>query len=357
MTLTKNLGLLLLSSAIALLLGELALRALWHNSYSGERAYVVDLRLQPASRAYLLDRSLLDPDEPLVPIRTDERSYLLPSFRHDRPDVTVAFLGGSTTECAAVRENLRWPALVGTYLAETGLNVNTLNAAHSGNTLHDSINILLNHVAQDRPDLVVLMNATNDVGLLVQKGSYEMRSGRPLSFEHVVRWTKQTASSWSYVAALLRRALADPAARPFDNAAGLARRNDPTRAEKIPTDLYVERLRAFVGVTRGLGAQPILLTQPLADIRNEFTPAWADLNAQERFNEFVRRVGRELDVPVIDLAREIAATPGWNEPMKVFYDGMHVTDEGSRLYARVVADRLEPIIRSVGSERGEGPHG
>ena len=63
-------------------------------------------------------------------------------------------------------------------LAEQGLKVNTLNAGRSGNTLHDSLNILLNHVMDDRPDFVVLMEASNDIGVLVKDGNYRSRTGR-----------------------------------------------------------------------------------------------------------------------------------------------------------------------------------
>ena len=48
----------------------------------------------------------------------------------------------------------------------------------------------------------------------------------------------------------------------------------------------------------------------------------------------------------IDLAREITPLEGWNEPMKVFYDGMHVTDEGSMVQIDLVADTLARLIRT-----------
>src|SRR5437867_8610086 len=81
-------------------------------------------------------------------------------------DATVAFLGGSTTECVAVQEDLRFPALVSVLLAQQGLKVNTLNAGRSGNALHDALNNLLNHVINDHPDFVVLMHVSNDIGYL-----------------------------------------------------------------------------------------------------------------------------------------------------------------------------------------------
>jgi hypothetical protein len=74
------------------------------------------------------------------------------------------------------------------------LKVNTLNAGRSGNTLHDSINILLNHVIDDRPNIAVLMHATNDIGVLIRDGNYRSRMGRPVSIADFGKWSLQMAS-------------------------------------------------------------------------------------------------------------------------------------------------------------------
>ena len=137
-------------------------------------------------------------------LRTDARSYILPSFQYKDPNATIAFLGGSTTECSAVQEELRFPALVSGLLAQQGLKVNTLNAARSGSTLHDTLNILLNHVIEDRPDIVVVMEASNDIGLLKKVESYQSRMGSPVSILEFAKWSLQLASSKLYLAALVR---------------------------------------------------------------------------------------------------------------------------------------------------------
>ena len=49
-------------------------------------------------------------------IRVDRQGFIMPSKVHDRPDLTLAFLGGSTTECIYVDENQRFPYLVGRLL-------------------------------------------------------------------------------------------------------------------------------------------------------------------------------------------------------------------------------------------------
>jgi hypothetical protein len=48
---------------------------------------------------------------------------------------------------------------------------------------------------------------------------------------------------------------------------------------------------------------------------------------------------------VIDLVNYLAEEiPDWNAPGRIFYDAIHVTDEGSKVYARCIADRLRPLV-------------
>jgi lysophospholipase L1-like esterase len=334
------------ATAASLLLGEILLRAFWHNSYRSDSAeFFVHLRIQPANRDYLVDRRLLDRERPTVRLRTNARSYILPASVYGDPDRTVVFLGGSTTECLAVAEELRFPALVSKELAKHGLRVNTLNAGRGGNSVHDTLNILVNHAVFDRPDTVVLMHAANDVGILSRPGGYRARCGRPLSIGDIGLRARQWASQYCYIIALVRKALSssDASQQSLVNA---RLRNDPARAEQLPLEEYRRRLRGFVRLCKGLGIRPVLVTEPLAGTKNQLTPSWADLGAQDRCNAMIHQVGREEDALVIDLARYLQSeVPDWEEPMRVFYDGMHVTDAGSRIYAKYIASQLLPFLR------------
>lgn len=80
------------------------------------------------------------------------------------------------------------------FLERLGLHVKTLNAARSGNTLQDSIDVFLNYVEQDKPDVVVVMHAANDVGVLLKAGSCKSRKGKSLSTDQILLWMKQLAT-------------------------------------------------------------------------------------------------------------------------------------------------------------------
>jgi lysophospholipase L1-like esterase len=319
---------------------ELGLRMFWLNPYRQEvPERVLRLRLSHAQMDHIVDRRAIDPERPRVRLRTDHRSYLLPSGRFDKPDATIVFLGGSTTECVAVQEEVRFPARVSYLLEKKGLRVNTLNAARSGNTIHDSINVLLNHVVEDKPDIVILMEATNDIGLLKSARSYRARMGQPESVSHAARFALQQGSSVLYVMGLFRQwVTSSEAVVPDANPSHLEGREKV----KLPRDEYTKRVRAFVRLSRSFDIEPVLMTQPLANIRTALTPDWADPRNQEIFNDIVRTVGTEENVLVIDLVHHlIKHVDRWNEHMNIFYDGMHVTDRGSQIYAEYIAERLQ----------------
>jgi hypothetical protein len=333
-----------LGSRVALFIGslvffglaaEFGLRLVLENPFRGESPdQIVTLAIHHARRNLPMDRSLVDPVDPVVHLRTDARSYLLPVGRFEQPDATVLFLGGSTTECAALDDEDRFPARVSTLLGERGLLVNTLNAGKSGNTAHDSVNVFLNHAAQESPDVVVMMHAANDAGVLRESGSYVSRSGEYVSSRTALRWLLQEASTRSAVLGAVRywRTVRPPGS---PHAAGDTRQ----RPREVPTAPFEQRLRAFVGVVRAFGAHPVLMTQPLlARQKTELTPEWTATDLQALFNEAVRRVAREEGVVLIDLVRHVEQSVA--DPSVLFYDGIHVTTEGSLTYAAHIADRL-----------------
>jgi lysophospholipase L1-like esterase len=335
--------LVLAATILTLALCEVGLRMAWHNPYRREAPdTILKLALHHPRTDHRLDRSAIYGTGPTTALRTDDRSYILPSFQYPDPDLTIAFLGGSTTECSAVLEGRRFHALVSNLLAKRGLRVNTLNAARSGNTLHDSLNVLINHVVEDRPDVVVLMHAVNDTGLLAAGQGYRPRMGREAGLKDVARWCLQVASQNLQWAALARQALTwQPLRRTGGHAAG----DSASRQEAIQEiEQFRRRLISFVRLCRTFEITPILMTEPLAPSFNALTPAWAEPRAQDTFNQAIRDVGSAEGVRVVDLVRFLQErVPGWDQPMRVFYDGMHVTEFGAERYA-------EQIVAVLGEE-------
>ena len=106
-------------------------------------------------------------------VRVDRQGFIMPAKIHDHPDLTIAFLGGSTTECVYVMEPDRFPYLTGRLLErQTHLKVNSYNAGRSGNNTLHCINVLMNKVVNLKPDLVVLMENINDLAILMYDKTY-----------------------------------------------------------------------------------------------------------------------------------------------------------------------------------------
>lgn len=336
--------LVLLSLLGSTLLGELILRLVWENPYRNETTdYLIKLQINYPQRDFRIDRRSVYPDRPVSRLRTDERSYVLPSRRFDEPDATVAFLGASTTQNAAVSENLRFHAVVSELLEEKGLRVNTLNAASPGISTQDSLNVLLNHVVFDDPDVVVMMHAHADIGRLTRDGEYAPQRSGNLGIGIVTRWLLQRASIESSLVAAARWW---QAYRPIEPQ--IYERADKKQVV-LPTEKFVARLKAFIGICRAFDMVPVLMTQPVINIQTPLTPDWTDIHNQEIFNHLIRKVGEEEGVVVIDLVKYLFdEVEDWNEPMVVFYDGVHVNDYGSERLGEHIAERLYESVLKPG---------
>jgi lysophospholipase L1-like esterase len=342
----RRLAFVLAAIAVTLGLNELLLRAAWTNPFAGARPERVRiLRMHVANQDRWLDRRALRLEPGSVRFRTDSRGYIEPVRRIADPELTLAFQGGSTTECLVVQEDLRWPNQVAVQLESLGWRVNTLNAGRAGNTAHDALVNLIEVVSADRPDAVLLMHAVNDAGLLAE-GGYSRRAPQPDGWRAGARWLVESASSHSSLAGFVRAA------------AGFDRDVPGAPSHEAPADPapYAERVRAWARTARAFGIEPVLVTEPLSSLRNEFTPPWTDAEALARFNESLREIGREEGVAVVDLAQLVAAEPEFRTPEKIYYDGLHVNDAGAELYGRVVAAELaREVLPKLRAARASHP--
>jgi lysophospholipase L1-like esterase len=331
----RRLALVAFALAFAFGTNELLLRAFWTNPFAREQPDpVLILRWHHPGFDQELGRTALHLDPPTVRFRIDERGYIEPSRQFDAPEFTLAFQGGSTTECLVVQEDLRWPNRVSAELQGLGFRANVRNAGKSGNTAHDALVNLVQFVAPDRPDVVLLMNGVNDAGLLAE-GGYALRAPQPDGWRAGLRWLGETASRHSSLVGFVRRSttyVAPEIRHSPDDPAALAR-----APESQP---YEARVRAWVRTARAFGIEPVLITEPLSTLRNELTPPWTDAGALAAFNQKVREIGRDEGAVVIDLAELVKAEPEWARPESIYYDGMHVNDAGARIYGRLVANAL-----------------
>src|SRR5208337_503889 len=307
-------------------------------------------------------------------IRVDENGFIMPAKVHEHPDLTLVFLGGSTTEDIYDDENNRFPYLVGHLLEEsTGLRVNSYNAAKSGNDSLHSLDVLLNKVVPLKPDLVAMMHNINDLSILLFEKSYWNRNpSRSPLIEKKPDW--RTVGKNLQETFQLARDLVVPnlyaTLQRLLHAEGKSQADEfqQVRGQKIEVNQdYLVReftlnLQTFINICRARGITPVLLTMPsrLKDDPDPLIPrlmqrlekqngiTYRDFKgAFDRFNQVIREVAAQNRVLLVDLAQEI---PQEKEYMS---DVAHYTPAGSRLVAQKIAASLSPLLAAL-QKRPEG---
>ncbi len=351
----------------------LALRAGNLRHPQGVKRYI-DLREFPPGYSDILlpPKEALTVSDTLVRrdylIRVDDDGFIMPSKVHEHPDLVLAFLGGSTTECIYDDENNRFPYLAGHLLEEkTGLKVNSYNAAKSGNDSLHSINVLLNKVVPLKPDIAVTMENINDLAVLLYEGTYWNK--HPTRSPLVVKKpTWKTVGKNLEETFRLARDLVIPnlysVIYQLVHVESKFKKDEfkQVRGRKIevhPDQLVPEftlNLQTFINICRARGITPVLMTMP-SRLKDDPDALIARLmkglevqqgityrefkGAFDRFNQVIREVGAKNQVPVVDLAREI---PQEKEYMS---DVAHYTPAGSRLVAQKIAAALRPVVSSL----------
>jgi len=307
-------------------------------------------------------------------IRVDENGFIMPAKVHEHPDLTLVFLGGSTTEDIYDDENNRFPYLAGHLLEEsTGLRVNSYNAAKSGNDSLHSLDVLLNKVLPLKPDLVAMMHNINDLSILLFEKSYWNRNpSRSPLIEKKPDW--RTVGKNLQETFQLARDLVVPnlyaALHRLLHAEGKSQADEfqQVRGQKIEVNQdYLVReftlnLQTFINICRARGITPVLLTMP-SRLKDDPDPLIRRLmqrleeqngityrdfkGAFDRFNQTIREVAAQNRVLLIDLAQEI---PQEKEYMS---DVAHYTPAGSRLVAQKIAAGLSPLLAAL-QKRPEG---
>jgi lysophospholipase L1-like esterase len=303
--------------------------------------------------------------------RTDEEGFIMPARSHQRPDLTLVFLGGSTTACFYVDEEQRFPYLAGQLLEkDLKLQVNSLNSGVGGNFSLHSLDILLNKVIPLKPDLAVMMHNVNDLAVLMYAKSYWSKDYKKGHTSPIIQLhpkiidTKllvdylipnlyqelKTTEKW------LRRTL-----RPKKAASQEDELHD-LRGQKITLDKeflvkeFKMNQQLFVNICRARNITPVLMTManrlkerpdPLIVKLTKGLEKDQGINYQEYkevfdlFNQAIRDVGAANGALVIDLARAVP------QEKEYLYDLVHFTNRGSQLAAGIIKEALKPQLAPV----------
>ena len=313
-----------------------------------ENAPHLNLKLTPSANELAHSENL---ENKAYDFSTDKDGFLLPSLTHKNADLTLAFIGGSTTECMYVDAEKRFHHVVANLISNDLIKVNSINAGVSGNDSLNSINAYLNKVIPMKPDIAFLMHNINDLSTLLHEGSYwnnnDYRS--PIIYEDKsLKAVLKTALPNSFE--LLHRVKAKLTG-PVDEFAH-DRGKAKTFDEQNIYRLFEENLEMFITISKAKGIKPVLMTQanrftdkPDQVVVNRFKDLESLGIKYQQFktlfddmNNSIRKVALENDVALIDLAKEVPASKEY------IVDTVHFNNEGSELVASIIAKRLKSIL-------------
>jgi hypothetical protein len=290
-------------------------------------------------------------------LRVDENGFIMPSRINITPDLSIVFLGGSTTECKFVTEMIRFPYLVGRIIQnETGLKVNSFNSGVSGNDSIHSIDILLNKVLPMKPNIVVMMHNVNDLSTLALEGSYW--NNNPTRSVIVVEKDDPFVRS---LAKLKNTLIPNTYAVIYDilHSGKLPGEFDHIKGNKIQLNKnyllteFTNNMRIFISICRIRGITPVLMTQAnrlkenpdklvekmMSHFEKDYQFTYREYKeVYDLFNQAIRELGEKESVLVIDLAKNVP------QEKEYIVDIAHFNDNGSKFVARLISDHLISLI-------------
>jgi lysophospholipase L1-like esterase len=286
--------------------------------------------------------------------------------------LTIFAIGGSSTQCFYLSDDATWPARLGDRLARSFRSVWINNAGLDGHSSYGNLVLLQDHILKFHPKMALLMVGGNDVTKDSNPGVADGENVRgPLVLRSPTTFLR-TLSAYSEVAALIANMERSWAAY---HRGVLHQEIDLTRqgfVGEVSDDFrqrflapyrgihlqnYEDRLRRLVQVAREAGIAPIFITQPSlvgagiddakhVDLERLAIPEFPGVNGRvfwemhDMYNDVTRRVARELNVILVDLAHMLPKSS------RYFYDYEHFTNAGAGAAAEIVYRTICPGLQT-----------
>jgi lysophospholipase L1-like esterase len=300
-----------------------------------------------------------------------------PEVKLERFDVRILCVGGSTTECILLGDDLTWPARLQDLLSRRlQQKVYVGNAGIRGHLSISDTYLLDHYEPAARFPWVIVLCGMNDLGSMVNRKDYDVRrrqvttdaltpeiaadDGHRAYYRNLVlsRMLKNVVATWRRPS---NAVVMDPSGAWLEEQRrGRQRMLKLKTFDRPPGDFdvalstYHENLSALIRTCRRHGQHLLMLTQPTMywkDLPPEFQlllQSQSDEGAysvaaledmMNQFNQTMITVCRSEGVECLDLASLVG------KDTSLFYDDCHFNAAGCEKVATLVADRMTQLLQ------------
>lgn len=246
--------------------------------------------------------------------------------------VRIATLGGSTTFSIHTNAESSWPSVLGTLLnARSGGSprYEVLNFGTPKATSPYSLVMLATRVIHLQPDVVVAYEAVNEVSNWRFAGLRPDHSHVFADLDEVPRWVEEVPG-WAFRSALVTATVYQLALRKEEHFGERKGLKTGAFAREEGTRIFLANYRSMRGICDAHGARFVAATFHTLSENDSWGREIAALN------QSLREWGAAEGVPVADPAARIP-----REDRSLHTDGAHLTVEGNRRVAEVIAETLQ----------------
>ncbi len=310
--------------------------------------------------------------------RVSAPDYVLPKHKPDG-QLRIAVLGGSAVQLASTFETTL-PGSLKALLRERfpGRDIEVINAGIQSCVSRQSIAHLVFSVAEYHPDVVILYDGANDLGLPL---TYESRPNFPYNYQPMeAAWEsyrmEHQASVFrllldrSYLVAALRSrfGVRGPGESQAAFARGLALGPNALPAQRVIDDgefvrnhvaAYLSNWRKLIELSAAYSYKPVCILQPTGALDREFAVAMTmkqfglEKQTAEQWQEALSRLYAEASRQISELRQNApeAVLLDWKGALKpanlYFWDLVHVYDEINAQLAERMHEEVR-FLRDIG---------
>jgi lysophospholipase L1-like esterase len=277
----------------------------------------------------------------------------------EKKKIRLLCIGDSVTfGWGASADSTTYPYFLSRELSD--LNIEVINAGMPRFNSMDLLDLYITKLILLKPDYIILLAGWNDLAYEMVSVKEKASVARHFTFSTLLAESFNTVKCANIIKEKLQSLSKNSKKITFSEEQIINQREnarDDIRWESF--DEYERILNSFISLIQNESTVPILLTLPnflnekmSFEEKKTMLPhllKWNDVSYNgwrlmvDRANNIIRKVASERQVFLIDIDKKIE--------YKYFVDVCHLNDEGNRLFADLIADKIKPFLISTKSEK------